>query len=154
LNTYGYVGGNPLYYSDPLGLEQGDGTTIYLPTPFYIPPSTTADGTDINYTWGFPQFDGLFDSYLCKRYGMCSESNDDAESCPVSKDKAPNHPDFTPNKKKKDLQKIPWNKNKKGFPDKKGNYWEPVTDGHKGTHDPHWDVQRPDGSHTPVYPPK
>jgi hypothetical protein len=45
-------------------------------------------------------------------------------------------------------EKIPWDKNKKG------TYWEPVLDGHKGTHDPHWDVQKPNGSHTPTYPPK
>ena len=64
----------------------------------------------------------------------------------------PTHPDFVPHKKKKDLEKIPWDKNNKGYPDKKGSYWEPVPDGHKGTHDPHWDVQHPDRSHTPVYP--
>ena len=52
-------------------------------------------------------------------------------------------------KKKKGLQKIPWNKNKKGYLDKAGNYWEPVPDGHKGTHDPHWDVQHPNGTHIP-----
>jgi hypothetical protein len=32
---------------------------------------------------------------------------------------------ITLTKKKKDKQKIPWDKNKKGFKDKKGNYWEP-----------------------------
>jgi hypothetical protein len=72
----------------------------------------------------------------------------------VCKTKPPNHPDFVPHKKKTDLEKIPWDKNKKGWPDKKGDYWEPVPDGHKGTHDPHWDVQHPDGTHTPTYPPK
>jgi len=82
--------------------------------------------------------------------------NSDSEggSCEVGKNKEPSHPDFTPHKKKKGKQKIPWNKNKKGYPDKNGDYWEPVPDGHKGTHDPHWDVQHPNGSHTPKYPPK
>ena len=54
--------------------------------------------------------------------------------------------------KKKGLQKIPWNKKRKGWPAKDGSYWEPVPDGHKGTHDPHWDQQFPDGSHIPRYP--
>ncbi len=80
--------------------------------------------------------------------------SDEGESCPVSKDDEPDHPDFTPHKKKRGKSKIPWDKNKKGFPDKKGNYWEPVPDGHKGTHDPHWDVQKPNGSHEPIYPKK
>jgi hypothetical protein len=38
----------------------------------------------------------------------------------------------------------------KGWKDKKGNVWEPTD--HKGTHRPHWDIQRPDGTHTPKYP--
>lgn len=92
---------------------------------------------------------------------MFSETNDgtdedsqeeDTGSCPVNKENEPNHPDFIPHKKKKGLQKIPWNKDRKGFPDKDGDYWEPVPDGHKGTHDPHWDRQHPDGNHTPTYP--
>lgn len=37
-----------------------------------------------------------------------------------------------------------------GYPDKKGNVWEPTD--HKGTHRPHWDIQHPDGTHTPKYP--
>ena len=85
---------------------------------------------------------------------LYSEGEDGNESCPVEKDSPPEHPDFKPHKKKKGKEKIPWNKNRKGFPDKSGDYWEPVPDGHKGTHDPHWDVQHPDGTHTPVYPPK
>ena len=37
-----------------------------------------------------------------------------------------------------------------GYPDKKGNVWEPTD--HKGTHPPHWDIQHPNGTHTPKYP--
>ena len=37
-----------------------------------------------------------------------------------------------------------------GWPDQKGNVW--VLTDHKGTHAPHWDVQHPNGTHTPVYP--
>lgn len=36
---------------------------------------------------------------------------------------------------------------------KSRNYWrEPVPDGHKGTHDPHWDVQKTDGTHNWIVP--
>ena len=37
-----------------------------------------------------------------------------------------------------------------GWPHKNGDNWVPTD--HKGTHDPHWDVQHPDGTHTPTYP--
>jgi len=40
----------------------------------------------------------------------------------------------------------------KGYVDKKGDVWEPTD--HNGTHAPHWDVQHPDGTHTPTYPVK
>ncbi|MBB3178448.1 RHS repeat-associated core domain-containing protein [Variovorax sp. Sphag1AA] len=40
----------------------------------------------------------------------------------------------------------------KGWRDKKGDVWEPTD--HNGTHAPHWDVQHPDGTHTPTYPSK
>ena len=84
---------------------------------------------------------------------LWNESTEEGnDTCPVNKDDEPNHPDFKPDKKKKGLQKIPWDKNKKGFPSKDGTYWEPVPDGHKGTHDPHWDEQFPNGSHKPRYP--
>ena len=66
------------------------------------------------------------------------------------KEKAPDHPDFKP-KKNWDQKKVKTPSGKgAGWPDKKGNVWEPTD--HKGTHRPHWDVQHPDGSHTNVYP--
>jgi len=83
------------------------------------------------------------------------DTDDNGKVCyakPVDKNKEPEHPDYKPHKKKKGLQKIPWNKKRKGWPAKDGSYWEPVPDGHKGTHDPHWDQQFPDGSHIPRYP--
>lgn len=93
LNTYGYVGGNPLGYSDPYGLSSKI-TRLIIPAPW---PTTTADGTDISYTWGIPGFESL-DPYnkviQCVAFGMCNDSAEDAadqsdgdsstdgESCP------------------------------------------------------------------------
>ena len=37
-----------------------------------------------------------------------------------------------------------------GWPAANGDVW--VLEDHKGTYNPHWDVQDPDGTHTPIYP--
>jgi hypothetical protein len=75
------------------------------------------------------------------------------ESKPVDPKQPPNHPDFKPAKNRPGPEQIPWmGPGRKGYPDKSGNYWEPVADGHKGTHAPHWDVQHPKGQHTQKYP--
>ncbi len=142
------MGGNPLIYSDPQGLAA-------MAVPVF---TRTAATTAVRL--GFPNAARNAANAVgggvagCILFGYCSEADSEGDSCPVDKDNPPKHPDFTPDKKRTNKEKIPWNKNRKGFKDKKGNYWEPVPDGHKGTHDPHWDVQKPDGSHTPVYPPK
>lgn len=39
-----------------------------------------------------------------------------------------------------------------GFPDKDGNVWVPTGPGPLAHGGPHWDVQKPDGSHENVYP--
>ena len=74
------------------------------------------------------------------------------ESKSVDPKQPPNHPDFKSAKKRPGLEQIPWmGPGRKGYPDKSGNYWEPVVDGHKGTHAPHLDTQHPNGQHTPKY---
>ena len=146
INTYGYVGGNPFNFIDPRGLNFAAAEAGAISGTFICGPACGVIGSITGFGAGAWVTNEFWDWYL-------NESTEpEPESCPVSKDKEPNHPNFTPNKKKKGNQKIPWNKNKKGFPDKNGDYWEPVPDGHKGTHDPHWDVQHPNGTHTPVYP--
>ncbi len=151
-NLYGYVWSDPVNWIDENGL-----TAIAIPftptiSPVTIFPTLGAGmvyesamlGYDAGYAladwWDhYRENDSVMDDYVCN-------------AKPVDKNKEPDHPDFVPHKKKKGLRKIPWNKNRKGYPDKNGNYWEPVPDGHRGTHDPHWDQQHPDGSHTPKYP--
>ncbi|MEJ2681291.1 MAG: RHS repeat-associated core domain-containing protein [Gammaproteobacteria bacterium] len=146
LNTYAYVGGNPIGYIDPYGESATAAVGGWIGTDTAIPDPTDAawpKWVDYGAALGGA---ALIDWLIYNN----ENSNDDGDQCPVDKDNPPNHPDFVPDKR----EKIPWNKNRKGFKDKSGNYWEPVPDGHKGTHDPHWDVQKPNGSHTPVYPPK
>ncbi len=149
LNTYAYVAGNPLKYTDPFGESATAAVGGWISTDTAIPDPTDA---------AWPKWAGysaaLGGAALIDWLVYNNENTNDGAQCPVDKDNPPNHPDFIPDKKRTNKEKIPWNKNRKGFKDKKGNYWEPVPDGHKGTHDPHWDVQKPDGSHVPVYPPK
>jgi len=86
LNTYGYVGGNPLYWYDSLGLAPDDANKIYVPSPVYIPPRYAPDGTEITYTWNTPDSSAVISFSKCILYGMCSESNNGdeskKESCP------------------------------------------------------------------------
>jgi RHS repeat-associated protein len=135
-NLYGYVLGDPVNLVDPTG-------EFALALPYLIPWGAAALTTGYMYFNPPPAFHPMDWSDFGGSDAYC-----------VDKNTQPDHPDFQPHKKKDGLEKIPWNKNKKGWPDKNGDYWEPVPDGHKGTHDPHWDVQHPNGTHTPKYPPK
>ena len=141
INFYAYVNNNPINFSDPEGLLG--------PAALLIPPAIAVADAAIGAVAGLVSGVGIYAAWDW----LWNENTKDIEdSCPVTKEDEPNHPEFEPHKKKKGLQKIPWDKSKKGFPSKKGSYWEPVPDGHKGTHDPHWDEQYPDRSHLPRYP--
>jgi len=143
-NFYRYTWNSPTNFIDPYGYNAGTvaGAEIGFGLGGPIGAGIGAAIGTAAIWWGVP---ALWDWWNSPDDNVCYAN-------PVDKNKEPDHPDFVPHKKKKGLRKIPWNKNRKGYPDKNGNYWEPVPDGHRGTHDPHWDQQHPDGSHTPKYP--
>ncbi len=131
------------WYDEETGLHYNRFRYYNPETGRFISPDPLGLSGGINQFVYAPNPTGWIDPYgLTKK---CWKSSVDENS-------PPNHPGFEPHKKKKGKEKIPWNKNRKGFPDKFGNYWEPISDGHKGTHAPHWDVQHPNGTHTSVYP--
>lgn len=87
-------------------------------------------------------------------FGHGGKGGEDAlQQLEKMKKNPPDHPDFEA--PKKGNQKVP-NPNdraqkEKGWLDNKGNVWVPTN--HRGSHDPHWDVQNPrNGKHQPVYP--
>ncbi|MBK7635509.1 MAG: hypothetical protein IPJ13_15460 [Saprospiraceae bacterium] len=63
----------------------------------------------------------------------------------------PDHPDYKAPKSGPRWVKDKHNNRGYGWEDRNGRVWIP--DDHRGTHAPHWDVQRP-GGYDPVYPVK
>src|SRR5690606_27299594 len=61
----------------------------------------------------------------------------------------PNHPDYKAPRSGPKLVRNP-NGTGKGWLDRNGRVWVPTD--HKGTHAPHWDVQKPGGTHQNIYP--
>ncbi|MBN2535980.1 MAG: hypothetical protein JXB88_24080, partial [Spirochaetales bacterium] len=131
-----YCGNNPLNKVDPTGLF-----TIALPFPITLP---------------IPYIPLLPPIPIVPNLNMSDNNDSDLE---VHKEKnkeilkemqtnPPNHLDYKP-PKNFDGKKTKTSRGS-GWKYKKGNIWVP--DDHKGTHDPHWDVQHPDGTYDPVYP--
>ena len=97
LNTYAYVGANPVNYIDPYGESATAAVGGWVGTDAAIPDPTDA---------AWPKWVGygaalggaaLIDWLIYNN----ENSNDDGGQCPVDKDNPPNHPDFVPDKKEK-----------------------------------------------------
>ncbi len=130
LNTYIYVGNNPLYWIDPLGLA----VAVPMPAPVVIPgfrlpspnpwwmiiyPKPAGEGADIVPPGPYYNEDAQAPGCPTEADGFKPKKNWNGE-----KVKNPNGPGY-------------------GWPDNKGNVWVPTGPGSSAHGGPHWDVQIP-----------
>lgn len=150
LNTYGYVGGNPLTWVDPFGLNAGTAQAGFWGGMAVCGPYCGAVGGVVGFglgIWGVSEVTDYFNEQ------SDAESSADAPGCPTEAD------GYKPPKKWNGRKVTNPNGKGSGWPAKDGGVWVPTgpagslpgTTGpaHGG---PHWDVQYPNGDHTNVYP--
>ena len=141
-NWYVYCANNPLKYKDPNGLQ-----TIALPwtnvapLPYWVCPGYVYPAAPLD-DYNVPNNSVDNSDDLSKR----KERN--KKILEKMKKEPPRHPDYKPPKNWDGKKKKAGDKS--GWPHKNRDIWVP--DDHNGTHDPHWDMQHPDGTHTPKYP--
>lgn len=150
LNTYGYVGGNPLTWVDPFGLNAGTAQAGFWGGMAVCGPYCGAVGGVVGFglgIWGVSEVTDYFNEQ------SDTEPSADAPGCPTEAD------GYKPPKKWNGRKVKNPNGKGSGWPAKNGGVWIPTgpagslpgTTGsaHGG---PHWDVQYPDGTHDNVYP--
>jgi len=155
------VGGNPVNWVDPYGLEAMPVPAGPIPLPI---PNPTPYGSDANKTLA-KGLDDLIGRLLgslpsirieCIGTHCIPVMHDEDGSDDSSEAQAPGCPTendgFKP-KKKWDGKKVK-NPNGPGYgwPDKDGNVWVPTGPGSSAHGGPHWDVQSSGGRYINVYP--
>lgn len=146
LNTYAYVGGNPVMGIDRLGLSAAGVVAGWIAPDLIVPDPTDAAwpkwvvyGAVIGGAWAIDHF--VFSEQQ-------DDGKDDAQAPGI-----PTADDGYVCPKKWDGEKVRSpNGRGYGWPDKKGNVWVPTGPGSGAHGGPHWDVQKPGGGYINVYP--